>query len=290
MNNSKKERRGISVRVVHAAMLVCAVAIVALLVISTRRTSSIFSELNTETGNYIVRQKAAYDLMEASDYLTENVQRFTVEGDTKYLDQYFEEAFTSKRRESAVITMSDNHADAAMIQQLNEALNESQTLMYREYYAMKLAAEAYGIHSYPDVVKAIELSEEDEFLPAEEKIKLAQDMVMGSEYYEKKVIIRTKLKSSLEMMEDQMSRTRKETNADMMREISVDRTMVIILIVVLAALIILTAFLSTIPLITASRTARKGERLPETIGSSEFRELSKRYNEMHEALYPEKEE
>ena len=227
--------------------------------------------------------------MEASDYLTENVQRFTVEGDVRYLDQYFEEAYTSRRREAAVRTMSDNHADAEMIKQLEAALKESDDLMDIECYAMKLAAEGYGIQSCPDDVKAIPLDSKDEFLTADEKISKAQDMVMGSEYYEKKVIIRTNLKSSLEAIEDQMARTRRETNADMTKEMRTNRIIVIILIVVLAALIVLTSLLGTIPLITACRKARKGERLP-AIGSSEFRELSNRYNEMHDALYPEKEE
>ena len=39
------------------------------------------------------------------------------------MDKYFEEAYTSKRRESAVMTMSENRADAALIQQIQEALD-----------------------------------------------------------------------------------------------------------------------------------------------------------------------
>ena len=44
-------------------------------------------------------QKAAHELMNASDYLTEQVQRFTINGDLRFLEQYFTEAFESKRRE-----------------------------------------------------------------------------------------------------------------------------------------------------------------------------------------------
>ena len=70
-------KKAISIRLVHILMLVCAAVIVLLLVFSTRQSSSVFSMLSSETENYIVRQKAAHDLMEASDFLTENVQRFT---------------------------------------------------------------------------------------------------------------------------------------------------------------------------------------------------------------------
>ena len=46
--------------------------------------------------------KAARELMDASDYLTENVQRFTVLGDRQYLDDYFTEAFETRRRSRAI--------------------------------------------------------------------------------------------------------------------------------------------------------------------------------------------
>ena len=100
-------KNGISIRLIHVLMLICAVAIVLLLVFSTQRTSAVFTTLSNETENYIVRQKAAHDLMEASDYLTENVQRFTLDGDPKYMNQYFEEANNSKRREAALTTMTE---------------------------------------------------------------------------------------------------------------------------------------------------------------------------------------
>lgn len=282
-------KKAISIRLVHILMLVCAAVIVLLLVFSTRQSSSVFSMLSSETENYIVRQKAAHDLMEASDFLTENVQRFTLDGDTKYLNQYFEEAYTSKRRESAIMTMSSNHADEGLVQQLQEALDESMHLMYREYYAMKLVVDAKEITRYPDAIKAIELTDEDAFLSADEKMELAQKMVMDNEYYASKEIIRTKLKNALELLDDQMAATRRKTNDDMMKDLTLNRTVVIILVVVLAALMALTAGLATVPLIGAHKAALKQERLPVT-GSKELRTLSEKYNEMYDALHPEDEE
>ena len=289
MNNSEKKHGGISIRVVNIAMILCAIAVAVLLVIFTSRSSGVFDRLSAETGNYIVRQKAAHDLMEASDYLTENVQRFTLEADTKYMDQYFEEAYTSKRRESAVMTMSENHADANLVQQVQEALDESMELMYREYYAMKLVIDAKDIRIYPDTLRAIELTEEDEFLSAEAKMDKAQGMVMGKEYYASKEIIRTKLRNSLEIMDDQMAATRRSTNDEMMQELSTGRTLVIIMIVVLAILILLITVLTTSPLINTARQARKKERLAAG-GTKEMREIAESYNEMFDTLHSEEQE
>ena len=111
----KRKNDGISLRVIHAGMMICAVAICLLLVFSTFQSSNVFSELSSGTGNYIVRQKAAHDLMEASDYLTEMVQRFVQDGETQYMDNYFKEAFTSKRREASITSMADNHAEESLV-------------------------------------------------------------------------------------------------------------------------------------------------------------------------------
>ena len=280
-------KNGISIRLVHVLTVICVAAIAVLLVISIQRSSDVFSTLSSATENYIVRQKAAHDLMEASDYLTENVQRFTLTGDVKYLNQYFEEANVSKRRDQALITMSENNADASLVEQLQEALNESQDLMDDEKYAMILVIDALGITKYPDDLKPLvhELDKDDEFKSAEEKIKLAQEKVMGDEYYASKEIIRTKLKNSLEMMDDQMTATRRKTSADMMRELSTNRVVVIVLVAVLGILILLTAALATIPLINSHRKMMKDERLPIT-GSKEFREMSEKYNEIYDQLHP----
>ena len=281
-------KNGVSIRVIHVLTLICVAAIAVLLVISMQRSSDVFSTLSAATENYIVRQKAAHDLMEASDYLTESVQRFTLTGDVKYLNQYFEEANVSKRRDQALMTMSENNADQSLVQQLQEALNESQDLMDDEKYAMILVIDALGISKYPDDLKPLvhDLQTEDEFKSTEEKLKLAQDKVMGDEYYAHKEVIRTKLKNSLEMMDDQMAATRRKTSADMMRELSANRVVVMVLVVVLGILILLTAVLSTIPLITSHRKMMKGERLPIT-GSKEFREMSKKYNEIYDQMHPE---
>ncbi len=282
----RKQKKGISIRLIHLVMILCVAVIAGLLVLSTYQSSNVFSTLSRETENYIVRQKAAHDLMEASDYLTEMAQRFTSEGDAKYLDNYFEEALVSRRRENAIAAMSENEAEQTLVQQLQEAMDESTALMYREYYAMKLTAEALEIREYPETLKAIELKEEDVFLSAEMKMDKAREMVTGKEYYASKEIIRSRLKNDLELLDRQMASTRQDTSARMMQELSAARIVVICLTAVLVFLIWLTARLSTIPLIRASESIRNKQAIPLD-GSREFRQLAENYNEMYGSLHHE---
>ena len=287
--DSPVSKDGISLRVLHIAMIVCAVIISLLLIFSTYQSSSVFSTLSKATGNYIVRQKAAHDLMEASDYLTEMVQRFTLEGDKQYIDNYFEEAFVSRRREASITSMTENEAEENLVSQLQEAMNESTSLMYREYYAMKLVIEAKEIRDYPETLRAIELKEEDMFLSADEKMELAQEMVLGTEYYGRKEVIRTKLKSSLQTLDKLMTTTRQKTTDELNREMTVIRLAIIVLTIVILFLIWLTAKLGTNPLIRAEGNIAKEEPV-EVKGAREFRSLARGYNRMYEKLYGNKED
>lgn len=287
-NQNGSGKKGVSLRVIHMAMVVCAVVVCLLLVYSTYQSGSVFTKLSTATGNYITRQKAAHDLMEASDYLTENVQRFTLEGDTRFLDNYFEEAFVNRRREASITSMSENEAEKSLVGQLQEALDESMSLMYREYYAMKLVLDAKEIRYDQEKLRGVELKETDAMLTADQKMDLAQSMVMGTEYYSHKEIIRTKLKTSLEMLDKLMAATRQETADNLNRELTVVRLVIIVLTVVILTLIGLTAYLGTIPLMNAEKQIEKDQPI-EVRGAMEFRSLARGYNKMHDKLYGNKE-
>ena len=289
MTKKANQGAGISIKVVHVMMLVLSLLLIVLLIFSSYKNTNVFTQLNKETGNYIVRQKAAHDLMEASDYLTEMTQRFTLEGDTQYLDNYFEEAFGNQRREAAITTMAENEAEQTLVNQIQEALNESNKLMYREYYAMKLVIDAKEIKTYPDKLRGVELKPEDMNLSVEEKMDLAQKMVMGTEYYAQKELIRNDLKASLNTLENMMATTRTEMTAQLNSEMNTVRIFIIIVAVLLLIIIGLSAYLGTIPLIRAAKCAQNGEAIP-AIGAKEFRYLANSYNKMTGAKETDKED
>ena len=118
---------------------------------------------------------------------------------------------------------------------------------------------------------------------------LAQDMVMGPEYYASKEVIRGKLNVSLDALEQQMNTTRQETSREMMNELIAERTVVIILTVILLVLIFLTAKLGTLPLMDAADHIKNRKELPVE-GAREYRKLAENYNEMFASLHPKDKE
>ena len=127
--------------------------------------------------------------MDASDYMTEKVQRFAVHGDLKYIQAYYNEAFLNQRREEALNTMASDAESAEALEKLQAAMDGSEELMEQEYYAMRLVVEAKGYNNAPLSLKDVELSKEDEALSAEGKIDRAREIVFGNDYYAKKSLI-----------------------------------------------------------------------------------------------------
>lgn len=142
---AKAKGDGVSLRTIHLWLVISAVIACSLMFLFTFHLTDSFRKLTEASEQQIELRNAATELLEASDYLTERTQRFTVEGDMRYLDEYFEEAFEANRREEAITRVAEGGAAAqAALEKLEDALASSLRLMQREYYAMRLVIEAKG--------------------------------------------------------------------------------------------------------------------------------------------------
>jgi hypothetical protein len=129
--------------------------------------------------------------MEASDYLTEQVQRFAVSGERQFMEAYFSEAFESKRREQAIAQIGVDANATAAREELQKAMDESVHLMDQEYYAMRLTVDAcgYELSAFPAEIRAVELSAADRDAPGEVQRETARMMVFDDIYRGKKEAI-----------------------------------------------------------------------------------------------------
>ena len=85
----KIKEQGLSLKVSSILMLIVSIGITVILVIFSVRAFISFKALEDSTGIYIEIEERASTLMDASDYLTEQVQCYTVIGKRVYLDNYF---------------------------------------------------------------------------------------------------------------------------------------------------------------------------------------------------------
>ena len=278
MNNEKKD--GISLRTIHLWMVVGAVVISVLMFYSTFHLSRSFRNLTETSEQQIELRKAAREMMDASDYLTEKVQRFTIMGDSRFMDEYFLEAFEANHREEAIQTMGQVDTESAAFKDLKEAMNISLKLMEREYYAMRLVIEAQGIKEYSEILDSVQLNDEDQKLSSAEKMNLAARMVHDDEYYNQKDKIREMMSASLNELERMAYDNDALALESLRKEMAVIRFIIVLQIAVMVFMVWLTIKLGIHPVLNAVDHIKADSTIPES-GANEFRYLARAYNKMY---------
>ncbi len=282
MKHGDVPKGGISLRAVHVCLVVVTILMSGAVIYSTMRLTSSFTHVTNATEEHLSLEEAALELMEASDYLTERVQRFTVDGDTRFMDEYFKEAFESNRREEALAKMGRDPEAHKALERLRSAMTNSVQLMQQEYYAMRLVVEAKGYADYPEQLRSVVLTPEDQRLSASDKMRRATETVLNDSYYEQKERIRSDMQRSLGEVE---SLTRAVDSAELnglQREIMGVRVITVLMVLAILFLAWLTARLGINPVLLAVDRIREDNPIPE-LGANEFRYLAREYNKMYAA-------
>ena len=183
MDKKAKTKHGISLRFVYLWLIIITVIVFVLMMVSVYLLTTTFFNLSDAAKEHMDLENAAHQLMDASDYLTEKVQRFTIEGTPEFMNEYFTEAFETNRREKALEKMSVDVKAKGALNQLKEAMNASVKLMEQEYYAMRLVIDAKDITDYPEILKSVELSADDKMLSPDEKMRRVTTLVFDDYYY-----------------------------------------------------------------------------------------------------------
>ena len=187
-DKKQKNVRGVRIRTINGVMIFLACVLYILVIYATLQVSLRYDELVSATNNYIACEKNAAIVREGSDYLTEEVRLFAVTAELRYANDYMKEVNQTKRREKALEELGQFTFSQKAGEYLEAALFNSNKLISRELYAMKLVsvAHAYEKKSLPKEVGDIQLTAEDSELSPEEMLLKAQDMVFNDTYQEAK--------------------------------------------------------------------------------------------------------
>ena len=276
MNREDRASRGISVRNVNFLMALVMMVISILLLIATYNAKSGYSRLRVNTEHYIQWQHDAYDLQTASDYLTEQVRCFAETGKRTYLDNYFEEAEVTRRRDRALKRIYDYLGDTRAYEALDAAMSESVELMNREYYSMRLTVEAYGgdLSEYPEAVRQVALTPEAAALSPQQKEALARSVVFDDAYHEKKQAISRDMQECLDALVDEIGGQQEDTANQLDGMLFNQRLLIIATICITVLMMLMTLLLVIGPLLKAVMYIRSDEPIPIR-GSNEFQFLAR---------------
>jgi diguanylate cyclase (GGDEF)-like protein len=282
-NETEKKVKGIPVGLMNYVMAAATLVVSVLLMLTSQATREAYTVMRTTTESYLTWQSTATELTKGSDYLTEQVRCFAATGEQQYMDNYFQEATGTRRRDHALEGLEEDQKDTRAFQELQAAMSASIHLMEQEYHSMRLTAEAFGCdwNTLPAEVAQVELTAEEEALSLEEKKDLGLKLVFDQSYQEQKKVIVQDMDNCLEALESQMQQEQTAASDRLLRLLVVQRMFVILLIAIVLVLIVTTTTLVISPLLRAVFRIREEQPIPIR-GSYEFRFLAQTYNLMYE--------
>lgn len=242
-----------------------------------------YDRMETATELYIISEKSALKLQKGSDTLTEQVRLYVMTGEFKYMDAYFEEAEVTKNRDNAVAELREHFAGTQILTELENALGDSQMLMDREYYAMRLAAEGFGTpkSQLPEKVAAIQLTKEDQALDTAQKLETARSMVSGSVYEGVKIKISDNVNRCIA---DLLALTRDQRShySDVFRGMYfLQEASLVVLIIFLIISSLIVRMLIVKPLVSYNASIERDQTVP-VVGAAELQSLAQTYNRVFE--------
>ena len=231
------------------------------------------------TDQYIVCETAARQLQDGSDYLTEQVRLYAMTGERNYLDQYFEEADVTKRREQALESLKKYFDKTEAFQLLQQAMEDSKELMLTEYHSLKLVATAMGEKDIPAELEQLDLPEEEKQLSQKEKLEKAQKLVSDNEYRNTRGTIMKEVSGCLDQLLEKTKNRQQRANtifSDMYLKLEIA---IMILVILLLSICIIVRKLIVVPLVYYNKSIMEGEIFP-VIGAAELQKWAETYNKV----------
>ena len=281
----KSNLGGIPMRTFNIFLAVLSILIAVILFLSDVNVNRGYRQSVTASSRYTNAQQAAFTMETVSDYLTYRVRSFVVNGDARYMNEYFEEIDVSKRRERALSKVeelldgSQNNAYAS----LAEALKYSNELAERELLSMRLWLESagYSQSEIPEQLKSISLGDTDLKLTPEEQRNKAVMLVFDDVYMDYK----DKIKANVGIcMEELLTKSKQDLD---------DASSHMIFILRLQSVLITVFLLAILAVIFFERTqiqkpladlviGMRAQKSVKPAGAEELRFVTETYNEFLE--------
>ena len=288
MEKSQTKHRGFSLKASGAIMAISAFIISVLLIGSLFIVASKFNRMHESVHDYINEWTSSVSkVQEASDYLTDEVRLYVSTKEKVHLDNYFNEAKVTKRREAAIEEISGYFNDSTIIEKLREAVSHSVDLMNEEYAAMRIIVELSdnaNLSSYPEEIQNINVSayvENYVSLSEGEKEMAAYNLVIDENYHSKKEHIAEDVSAALAELDDYMKKHVHDTATETKVMLFVQQLLVGLNVLFLAGIIVIIFFYVVKPIERAVDNLSSGERV-SIRGAKEYRYLADTYNKIHD--------
>ncbi len=274
--------KGIRIRRFSTWSIIIALFLMGLFIVMSVRGVQDFYVLENTTEQYMQCENSVKKFREGLDTLTTQVRLYVMTGEKKYLDSYFQEKNVIRSRENAVDELKELFPETESIKNIETAYRASGVLMSKDFYAMRLVADAQEMQlaAMPKEVAEVTLSSEEQALSSQEKMELASDIVSNDEYQKAKIRVYTNVNYC---MDDLITNTQNKQGRaatvfkDLYKKQVIGVSLLIVLLMV-SSLIVRQLIIN--PLAVYNDSIEQDETFPE-IGAAELRKLAKTYNKVY---------
>lgn len=186
-----KEHKGhsINISVLSAILFILAAIIMILSSIKIREVNQCMREENQIYMNHRKCENLGRTLAASSGYLTDEAWYFIATGDVVHINNYWKEIQENRSREKAVEELRSLSVTKEEMDLIKEAKSISDGLIPGETWAMRAAAEVYGLDlsMLPTEVAAVELTASERDLTSEQLHQQALDYIFGQDYKNQKI-------------------------------------------------------------------------------------------------------
>ena len=277
--NNQKSIRGIKAQNFNAVLMITGCLLTLFIFYTSYTIKNKYDEIVFSMNDYTECSKAVYELLEASEYLTNQSRLFSQYHDVAYLQNYFFEINELKRRYIAVELVEMTHLGDTPDVNIKSALFESEMLEKTETYAIKLICEALHMEEddIPLYVKKMTLQDADKLLIDEAKLAKANEMLFSREYYNSKDRISFYCNCTLTSLIQTNIAEQKNNDKDIKNIFHQQILFIVFLFLTSIVLYIFLLRLVLIPLFNNLVCIKKGTKM-KYVGAYEVKYIASAYN------------
>jgi diguanylate cyclase (GGDEF)-like protein len=284
-NNKKKHHRAIYLRMANVFFILVAFIAAIALFVTDGLVNHGYHQMEKASQRYIDAQLAATDMELGSEYLTDRARCFVVTGDIQYMNDFFEEVEVTRRRDTALSNLKQllDGQDSIAYDSLSSAMEQSNTLVAREYQAMRLvmAANNIDLSQAPTAVQKIKLRKAELALPAEKQKEKALELLFDNDYLDYKDQIRENTGKCTQALIAATSDQLAQSSKRMSVLLAIETVMTVILLMIVLCLVVFISEQVRKPLTRMVELMRSQQPVPPT-GAAELRFVAETYNDVSE--------
>lgn len=281
-NEQNHSLTGINIQLLDFFFLVVTAIVFCFILVISTTVNNRFHAVEKAINKFIVCEQSSELIKESANYLTDQARLFVVTHKTEYVQSYLEEINELKRQQKAYENLEQvcSEKDLAL-QRLKIALEQGQSLINMELYAIRLAYKVMGTQNIPQQIADIPIRSVDASVSNEQLQNIALRNLFGEGYIIYKTRINENCRLTIAAIEqqikDELNMNVDELDTNLFRL----RILFFALLAVNVVLFIAFTYLIILPLERFKTSIEKDERL-NVIGSLEFKHLAESYNAIYD--------